>query len=197
MRVENKAIRRSRLSQAGVTLVELMMAVLIFGIVLGVLNGVFFSSNRLYGNTTIRAGQQMSSRVGLSVMVTELRTAGCDPTQAGFAAILSATASNIQVQADYDGSGAITTAEPSENVTYTYDAGLGTVSRNPGTGAQVVLRNVSAFAFTYFDANNAAMVAPVAAANRALIRSIGITLTTQTDRGGDVSANTRVTLRND
>ncbi len=187
----------ARLGEKGVTLVELIMAVMIFGIVLAVLNGVFFSSNRLYGTTAVRAGQQMNARVGLSVMVTELRTAGCDPGLAGFAPLLAAKADSAHVQADYDGDRAIETVEPSENVLYYYDAGQQAVIRDPGTGPQVMIRNVSSFSFTYFDATDQPLATPIAAADLDRVKSIGITLTTQTDRGGEVTADTRVTLRND
>jgi len=186
-----------RLDEKGVTLVELIMAVLIFGIVLTVLNGVFFSSNRLYSATAVRAGQQMNARVGLSVMVTELRTAGCDPGLRGIANMLSATADSAHVQADYDGDGAIGTVEPSETVLYYYDAAQMAIVRDPGTGAQIMIRNVTAFTFTYFDANNQPLASPIAAADLDRVRSIGIALTTQTDRGGEVTADTRVTFRND
>lgn len=177
------------------TLVELMMAVLIFGIVLVVLNGVFFSTNRLYGNTTVRAGQQMNARAGLSVMETELRTAGCDPAQKGIAPFVSADVADVHIQSDYDGNQVITTAEPSEDVHYYYDAGQQAVMRDPGTGPQVMIRDVTAFQLTYFDGNGQPIAAPVGAGQLSDIRSIGISLSTQTRRGGDVTANTRVALR--
>ena len=184
---------------AGVTLVELMMTILIFGIVMVVLNNVFFSTNRLYGNTTQRAGQQMSARTAVSVMVTEMRTAGCDPTVTdNFAVqpVLTATQDSVHVQADYNGNAAFETAEPSETVLYYYDAGQQALMRDPGTGAQMIIANVSACTFTYFDANNNAIAAPVGASDLDRIRSIGINVTTSTDGGGDVVTDTRVCLRN-
>ncbi|HET6462722.1 MAG TPA: prepilin-type N-terminal cleavage/methylation domain-containing protein, partial [Candidatus Krumholzibacteria bacterium] len=107
---------------AGVTLIELVISIVIFGVVLVVLNTVFISSNRVYGQTTVRSRQQMSGRMGLSVMTTELRQAGCDPGNAGIESVAVATAASTRVQMDYSGNGAIETAEPSETVTYTYDA---------------------------------------------------------------------------
>jgi Tfp pilus assembly protein PilW len=161
-----------------------------------VINNVFFSTNRLYGNTTLRAGQQMNTRAAMSLMVTELRTAGCDPNQNGVAGVVNATATSVNVQADFDGDGAISTAEPSETVTYSFDAGLGAVVRDPGTGPQVVITNVTACAFTYFDVDNNVIAQPISAADLDLIRSIGITITTTTDAGGVQVTDTRVGLRN-
>jgi hypothetical protein len=82
-------------------------------------------------------------------------------------------------------------------VLYYYDAGQMAVIRDPGTGPQVMIRDVTAFTFTYFDVNNQELVPPIAAADMDLVRSIGIDLTTQTDNGGEVTADTRVAFRND
>lgn len=183
----------------GVTLVELMMTILIFGMVMIVINNVFFNTNRLYGNTTQRAGQQMNVRAAVSVMIAELRTAGCDPTVTdNFVPqpVVTATQDSVHVQADYDGNAALSTAEPSETVLYYYDTGRQAVMRNPGTGAQVIINNVSACTFTFFDANNNVIASPVGAADLNRIRSIGINVTTTTDGGGDVQTDTRVCLRN-
>jgi prepilin-type N-terminal cleavage/methylation domain-containing protein len=192
----NTSMGARKRGDAGVTLVELMMTVLIFGMVMLVINNVFFSTNRLYSNTTIRAGQQMNARAAVSVMLTELRTAGCDPNQNGIVGILTAEADTVQVQADFDGDGAIQTAEPSETVRYYYDPALGAVVRDPGTGPQVMINDVTACTFTYFDVDNNQLAAPVVGNAVGLIRSIGINVTTTTDQGGDMVTDTRVSLRN-
>ena len=191
-------IRALMANERGFTLVEMMVTVIILGIVLAVVNQVFFSTTRLYGNTSVRAGQQMSARAGLSVMANELRTAGCDPSipPVGIQGLLGAASDTVHVQADLTGDGAIQTAEPSEDVMYYYDAGQQAVMRDPGTGPQVMIPNVSACQFTYFDVNNNALAAPLDAADRGRVRSIGINITTQTDRGGQMTVNTRISLRN-
>lgn len=185
--------------EAGVTLVELMMTILAFGIVMIVINNVFFSTNRLYGTTTARAGQQMNARAAVSVMISELRTAGSDPDHIDAFTpqpILTAAGDSVHVTADYNASGAIETAEPSETVLYYYDAGTMAVMRDPGTGPQAIINNVSACTFTYFDAANNPIAAPVGGADLGRIRSIGITVTTTTEAGGEVLTDTRVCLRN-
>jgi prepilin-type N-terminal cleavage/methylation domain-containing protein len=182
---------------AGLTMVELLISLVIFGVVMVVLNGVFIGSNRLYGQTAVRAGQQMNERVALSVMTSELRTAGCDPTQAGIVSFVDADAATVHVLSDFSGDGAIQTAEPSEDITYTYDENARTLTRDPGAGAQVVMRNVSEFQLRYFDGDGAELVPPLTAAQRDLIRSVEIAVTTETRRGGEVTADTRVSLRNE
>lgn len=182
----------------GLTLVELVVTIVILGIVLAVVNQVFFSTTRVYSSTSVRAGQQMSARAGLSIMISEIRPAGSDPVDDGiaFPPFVAAQADLFQVQGDYDGSTAIETVEPSESVTYSYDAGAGAVMRDPGTGPVPMIPNVTACAFTYFDANNDPIDAPVAADELDLIRSVGIDITTQTQRGGQVTVSTRVAIRN-
>lgn len=196
MTMHNRTHTTLRRGDSGMTLLELIMAIVIFGIVMVVINSVFFSTNRLYGRTTIRAGQQMNVRAGLSVMVSELRTAGCDASQVGIVGVLTATSDSCHVQSDFSGDGVIQTGEPSETVFYYYDAGQGTVVRNPGTGPQVMITNVTACTFTYFDVTNQPLAEPLSAVDRSLIRSVQITITTQTARGGEVTADTRVAFRN-
>jgi len=185
-------------NQKGLTLVELVVTIVVLGIVLLAVNNIFFSTTRLYGSTSVRAGQQMSARAGLSVMASELRTAGCDPSipPAGIQGVLSAASDTVHVNADLDGDGAIATAEPSEDVTYFYDAGQLAVMRDPGTGPEVMIPDVTVFTFTYFDVDNQPLAVPLSAADCGRVRSIGMDITTETERGGQVTATTRISLRN-
>jgi prepilin-type N-terminal cleavage/methylation domain-containing protein len=189
-------IRNAISDNRGLTLVELVVTVIILGMVLLVVNQVFFSTTRIYGSTSTRANQQMNARAGLSVMITELRPAGSDPAEQGIQGVLSAQSDTVHVQADLSGDGAIQTAEPSEDIMYYYDANAEAVMRDPGTGPETMIPNVTACTFTYFDVDNQPIAAPVAANQLELVRSIGIDITTQTDRGGQVTVSTRVALRN-
>jgi type II secretory pathway pseudopilin PulG len=191
-----RKIRNTFSDNRGITLVELVVTVIILGMVLLVINQVFFSTTRTYGNTSQRANQQMNARAGLSVMITELRPAGSDPTDQGIQPVLSAASDTVHVQADLTGDGAIQTAEPSEDIMYYYDAGALAVMRDPGTGPEVMIPNVTACTFTFFDIDNVQLADPVAANQLELVRSIGIDITTQTDRGGQMTVSTRVALRN-
>jgi len=196
-----RQIRSAIACEKGFTLVEMVVTIIVLGIVLVVVNQVFFSSTRVYGNTSVRAGQQMSARAGLSVLVTELRTAGCDPTlpnigPIGLQPVTDGTPTSVHVQSDLNADGALQTAEPSDDVTYSYDAGQLALMRDPGTGPEVMVPNVTACQFTYFDVNNQELVAPLSNADRGRVRSIGIAITTETERGGQMTATTRVALRN-
>ena len=182
-------------NQNGLTMVEIMMTLLIFATVLAVVNNVFFTTQKLYGSTSQRAGQQMNTRAGLGVLVMELRAAAMDPSGTGVGQIVTADATQFRVQSDYNNDGNITTAEPSEDVTYTYN---GTeLQRNPGTGNQDMIPDVTNFAFTYFDANGVVLgPTPLTSANRDLIRSVGVIVRSTTVDGGDYDITTRIKLRN-
>jgi prepilin-type N-terminal cleavage/methylation domain-containing protein len=181
----------------GLTLVEVMMTLLIFAVVLAVVNNVFFTTQGLYTRTQQRAEMQMTTRAGLAVMMTELRAMGCDPTESGIAGLRSATADSCRFQSDTNGDGAIQTTEPSEDIVYYFDPDQETVFRDPGTGPQVFITNVTQFAFQYFDANNQAL-GPLPLNNQLipLVRSVGIAITAEAPRGGEINTTTRIGLRN-
>lgn len=181
----------------GLTLVEVMMTLLIFATVLAVVNNVFFTTQGLYNRTQQRADLQMTTRAGLNVMMTEIRALGCDPTEAGIAGLRSARADSCRFQSDQNGDGVIQVNEPSEDIIYYYDPAAETVFRDPGTGPQEFITNVTAFAFQYFDENNVQMgplpLTPAAIPN---VRSIGVVITAESLRSGEINTSTRVGLRN-
>jgi len=181
----------------GLTLVEVMMTLLIFAVVLAVVNNVFFTTQGLYSRTSQRAGMQMSTRAGMSVMMTELRVMGCDPTEAGIAGLRNARADSCRFQSDLNGDGVITTVEPSEDVVYFFDPGQETVFRDPGTGPQTFITNITQFAFQYFDGNNQQLgPLPLTSQQISQVRSIGIVITAETPRGGEMDTATRIGIRN-
>jgi prepilin-type N-terminal cleavage/methylation domain-containing protein len=182
----------------GVTLVEVMVSVMIFGLIMGVIGNVFFTTQKLYGTTTQRAAQQNSARTGVSIMLSEIRRAGSDPDGTGTViALASAAVDTIRVQSETNDIAGLQTVEPSEDVRYFYDSSTETVFRDPGTGPQEFMTNVTAFDFGYFDSNNVALgPLPLTPALAGQVRSIAITMTTETNNGGEMVVTTRVGLRN-
>jgi type IV pilus assembly protein PilW len=186
-------------NSAGFTLVELLVSLTIFAVVTGVLTTVLVSANRTHRQTTHRAEIQAASRQALSLLTAELAQAGADPRipPVGIPGIVAADSASLRVRADLNADGTIQTTEPSEDITYTYNAGAGTLLRNPGSGAAVVLQNVTGMRFTYFDAADQPLsTLPLSATDRALVRSIGITLTSSDRDSHPFTHNTRITLRN-
>lgn len=183
----------------GMTLIELMVVVSVMGLVLLVLMGISLSTSKLHGRTSRLAGVQMTARQGLELMETELRQAGADPgdPQIGVVGIVAAQANLIQVRADHNGDGVISTTEPSENVIYSYDGVGKAILRNPGSGAQVVVPNVEAMTLSYFDGANALITPlPLNATNAARVRAVGLSITAMDADSMAITLNTRVAMRN-
>jgi len=188
---------RSHTGREGLTLVEIMMTLLIFAVVMGVVTNVFFGTQRMYSQTSQRADQQMSTRAGLTVMTEEIRRAGADPNATGIMALMSAEDDTVRVRAELNDVDGIQTAEPSEDVTYFFDDVAGAIMRDSGTGPQPMIQNVTAFTMEYFDVNNNLLAPlPLTNAQATLVRSVGISITTDTPQGGQMTVNTRVGLRN-
>ena len=181
----------------GLTLVEVTVTAMILGMVLAVVCGVFFSSNQLHRKTNERVEIQNDTRLGLSIMTKELRHAGCDPMEFGVTGVVQAAADTVRVRADLDGDGTIQTTEPSEDVLYFYDPATETVFRNPGTGAQAIVSNVTAMTISYLDgANNVLGPLPLDNTLITQVRSISITITTDSQDAGQVTWGTTIALRN-
>jgi prepilin-type N-terminal cleavage/methylation domain-containing protein len=188
---------RLHLGRQGFTLVEMMMTLLIFGVVLGVVTQVFFGTQGMYSQTSQRADQQMSTRAGLTVMTEEIRRAGADPDLTGITALMAADDDTVRVRAELNDVAGIQTAEPSEDVTYFWDDVTEALMRDSGTGPQPMIPNVVAFQMQYFDANNNVLgPLPLNTAQADMVRSVGITITTETREGGQLTTTTRVGLRN-
>ncbi|MFN8587680.1 MAG: hypothetical protein U0704_07730 [Candidatus Eisenbacteria bacterium] len=181
------------------TLVELMITIGVLGLVLVALTTILFSSTHQSGRTAKRADEQAATRQAMSLMTTELRQAGADPSipPVGVLAIVTGDSETVRVRSDLSGDGVIQTAEPSEDVTYVYDRNTRVLSRNPGTGASALLPNVTALRFTYYDAAGAVLAPlPLSAANAALVTSVNVAMTVREDGAQPMTLSTRVQLRN-
>lgn len=186
-------------NDSGLSLLELMVVLAILGIVMLTLMGIAVSTSRLHWRTSSLAGAQMSARQGMSLMETEIRQAGADPgnPQIGVVGVVTAQASLLRVRADLNGDGVISTTEPSEDVIYSYDAVNKNIVRNPGTGAQIVVPNVSTLSFTYYDATSTVLgPLPLSATNAAAVRAIGVSFKALERDSMTITLTARVALRN-
>ena len=185
--------------QRGFTLIEVMVTIGILGVVLAVLTTVLLSSTRQSGDTAKRADAQGATRQAMSLMTTELRQAGADPSipPVGVLAIVSGDSVNIRVRSDLDGDGVIETAEPSEDVTYSYVDSTGVLSRNPGAGAAALISNVTDMRLTYYAVDGSVISAlPLSTTDAARVTSIDVALTVAEDGQQPVTITNRVNLRN-
>ena len=196
--MKTKAIADILRDRRGMTLVELMIAIAIFAVIMGVVMGFLISSRNSYAETRDRAQTQQSMRAVMALMTTEVRSAGCDPTSNGFDSFGIADATQLQTRADLNGDADVVDQAPDETVTYSYNAATDELSRDNGAGAQVILRGVTGVTFSYFDGNGAPLAAlPLSALDRARVRSVQVVLRGETDRGEPVDYTTMISLRND
>jgi prepilin-type N-terminal cleavage/methylation domain-containing protein len=181
----------------GITLVELMVTISIFGIIMGVVFAFMAETSRSYSDSRERVQYQQSLRATLSLMTREIRSAGCDPVGVGFEKILTADAGTLNCQMDLNGDSDTSDNTPDENITYTYNAVDGEISRDDGSGAQVILRGLDTATFTYYNSAGAVLAGiPLNATDRAEIAFVEIDLGGETDSGEPVQYQTRVNIRN-
>jgi len=170
-----KALKEKK-KERGVTLVELMIALSMFGVILSAMYNMFNFQQKSYSVQDNVAVMQQNVRVGLGYMVKEIRMAGYIPdgippnklspsndslpsspftTNGVSESVEEATASAITLQADIDGDNI------TEAVRYTLDAGNNTLTRevwkwNAGatswdasTGPEIVAEDIENVVFTY------------------------------------------------
>ena len=191
----NKMQNIKQMNRCGMTLSELMVALAIFGVIMGVLFGFLSGARNSYSDTRERAQYQQSMRAVMSLVAREIRSAGCDPGEAGFDFFGVADDDQLTCRMDLNGDLDFADIGPDENISYVFAGG--DLVRNNGTGDQTILRGVRVFSFTYFDADgNQLTVVPLSPMNRALVRFVGINIQGETERGEPVTYSTRIALRN-
>ena len=186
------------------TLVEVLIAMAIVGVVMGAIYGIFVSSNRSYHTQDSVTEAQQGVRFGLDFMVRDIRMAGFNPL--GTLGTLNpgfelATATQLRFTSDMNMSNTIDNTDR-ERITYEFDAPTNTLVRtlyegqvdaggNPVQSVQTLIDNVNALTFTYLDENSDGIVN---------ISTVLISMTCQgTDAQGQPflrTLNTRVRCRN-
>jgi prepilin-type N-terminal cleavage/methylation domain-containing protein len=191
----NTMKRLKQTDRRGLTFTELMLALAIFGVIMVVIMGFLSGARNSYSDTRNRAQYQQSMRAVMSLVTREIRSTGCDPSEAGFDYFGVADDDRLSCRMDLNGDSDFADLGPDENITYSFVGG--NLVRNNGTGDQVILRGVQGLTFTYFDGVGAELNAvPLTATNRALVRFVGINIQGETDKGEPVIYTTRIALRN-
>jgi type IV pilus assembly protein PilW len=144
----------------GFTLIELMVAIAIGMVVLAGVTTTFISQTRHYNAQEQVNEMEQNARGALDVITRELKMAGYKPNGGTFDGVTYST-SQLMVQADLDSSGTICTSSctsitVNEQITYAHDNTNKRITRALGSGAAEVLAdNITAFTFSYLDANGA------------------------------------------
>jgi type IV pilus assembly protein PilW len=107
-------MKRPMTNRTGFTIVELLVAMALTGLVAAAIYKAFGSQQKVYSMQDQAAEMQQDMRAAMEVMVTELRMAGYDPTRAGYdpkveagAGFKSATSSSIEFTADLNKNGKV------------------------------------------------------------------------------------------
>jgi type IV pilus assembly protein PilW len=141
-------------SQSGFTLVELMIAMVISGVLLAGMVMAFTGQSRSYNTQQEITVLQEDIRASLSMMTSEIRMAGFDPTTTADAKILLANATELQFSQDITdnagtGSGDGDTGDANEIIRYKINT-KGSLGRATGAGTlQPLAENTEQLGFEY------------------------------------------------
>jgi type IV pilus assembly protein PilW len=173
---------------AGFTLVELMLAMAVGGIVMGAVMTSFLSQHRSYLVQDEVVEMQQNARVALELLTRDIRSAGYDPNNLG-ADITVAGGNNLVFTRD-DGAGAL------EAINYTLvdayvtegrnDGVVDDLGRDEGGGLQPVAENIEQLEFRYLDEDGNVT------ANLADIRALQISILAVARRPDQNFTNTMV-----
>lgn len=179
-------------NRKGFTLVELLVAMAITGIVAGAIFTAFQSQQKSYLIQDQVTEMQQNLRAGMDIMVREIRMAGYDPTGFSGATILGANSNNINITMDIDGDG---NCSSTETITYSsYDAysdGDNDIGRQVGSSSsskRAVAENIEEIEFYYTLADG---TTTTASANPNDIRSVQITILARTGHQDSRFSNTK------
>jgi type IV pilus assembly protein PilW len=167
--------------QTGFTLIELLLALALGSLLLVGVYEVLINHQRTFALREQIAEMQQNARMGMDMMVRELRIAGYNPTGSPGVGILVASAHSIHFTMDLNGDGDID--DDNEDVTYSlYDSGGDgdqDLGRDTGGGRQPVVENLESLDFVYTLADGTSTSTP-GADDLSEIRTIHVTLTART-----------------
>lgn len=179
----------------GFTLVELLVAVFVAGIIMAGVYSAYYSQQKSYTAQEQIAEMQQNLRSAMYYMAREIRMAGCNPLgMADTAGFQVAQANNVSFSMDTRGQFATDppdgdTGDANETIVYSLwdwnSDGINDLMRStPPTGNAAVAENIDALNFVYLDADENVTV------DRLAVRSVQITLVARTGRGDPGFVNT-------
>ncbi|MEW6671451.1 MAG: prepilin-type N-terminal cleavage/methylation domain-containing protein [Thermodesulfobacteriota bacterium] len=170
----------------GFTLVEILVAMVISGVVLSGIYSTYQSQQRSYILQEEIAMMQQNLRAAMYLITRELRMAGFNPSGSTGVGIVSGewTNTSLRFTKDENGDGDVT--DSGEDLTYSLytSGGIQKLGRKNPTTNQPVAQNIQELWFVYLDANNNVT------ATLSDIRSIEVTLVARTGRTTNDYVNT-------
>lgn len=165
-------MRRSLNTEHGFSLIELITALGISGIILAAVTATFISQSRSYDAQEQINGMQQAARAAMDIITREVRMAGYN-TNGGltFDGIIYDT-TQIRVQANLDGDA--DTGDADEDIIYAYDTVDDVITRETGGNTDTLVEDIDVFTFQYLDESGTATT------TSANIRQLQITITSRT-----------------
>jgi len=169
----------------GFTLVELLVAVAISGIVMASVYSSYYSQQKSYIAQEQVATMQQNLRNALFHLERDIRMAGYDPTMMAGAGIANAGSDTMQITMDLNGDG--DTSDTDETITYSLyvSSGVTRLGKSSGGGPNSpVADNIEALNFVYLDGDRNVT------STLGSIRSVQVTLVATVGRGDPGYVNT-------
>jgi len=165
-------MRRSLNTEHGFSLIELITALGISGIVLAAVTATFISQSRSYDAQEQINGMQQAARAAMDIITREVRMGGYN-TNGGltFDGIIYDT-NQIRVQANLNDDG--DTGDANEDIIYAYDTVDDVITRETGGNTETLVEDIDVFTFQYLDESGTATT------TSANIRQLQITITSRT-----------------
>jgi len=167
-----------RANSRGFSLVEILVAMVVSGIVLSGIYSTYQSQQRSYILQEEMAQVQQNLRAAMYLMTRELRMAGFNPSGSSGAGIVAGAWSNTSLRFTKDDNGDSDVADSGEDLTYSLytSGGIQKLGRKNPTINQPVAENIQELWLEYLDANNNVT------ATLSDIRSVEVTLVARTAR---------------
>lgn len=188
---------RGLTGQAGFSMIETLLVLGTIAILFGAVYAGFDRLNRSYTAENVKAGSQQSVRNAVEMMVQDIRLAGLNPMGSAPAGIVAAEPSRFGFTADVNFDGELAGAFES----ITYEQNGSSLLQTNDTVQDVLMGDVAALSFRYFDAGDVQIPFPIDdAAERAAIRTVEVTLSLSRPAGRSQTVareySTRVRCRN-
>lgn len=198
-------MKRTRFNQVhihgnrGFTLAEAMIGLALAGVTATVIFSVFFSTQGMYYDTREQMNAQSDTRITLGMLSQEIRSAGSDVNDVGVERLVVCAGDTVRIQSDLDLDGTIEGAtEPSEDVTWYYDAGNDALVRETVSGTMTVMGGVTSFGLNFLDENGAGITPlPLSSADRRRVRAVEVLMTVEVEEGTTRDWTATIALRND
>jgi type IV pilus assembly protein PilW len=170
-------------NKRGFSLMELLVAMVIAGVVMSAIYYTYYSQQKSYVAQKQVAAMQQNLRVAMLYMEREIRMAGCDPTRNANAGITTADAGSISFTMDIEGDSAGSdpdgdTDDPDEVITYSL---AGTDLLRNGN---LIAEEIDALDFVYLDRDGGVT------ASISQVRSVQITIVARTGKENPGYINT-------